>query len=169
MFDNLYLIIASGLLSLIYGYIVSRQILSANPGNKKMQEIASAIQIGAPVSIKKAVRVLEAFDGIVEEATEGELANVAAKANRTGLLCCPHTGVALAVLEKLLQKGMIKKNNRTVVISTANGLKFTDFLYKYHTNKIRGVESKYAHQAMELPPDYEKVRKAILKKLPPKN
>ena len=47
MFGTLSLIIAAGLLAILYGYIVGKQILSASPGNKKMQEIASAIQVGA--------------------------------------------------------------------------------------------------------------------------
>ena len=127
--------------------------------------LASAIQIGDPVSVKKAIRTLKAFEGIVEEATEDELANAARKANRTGLLCCPHTGVALAVLEKLVSRGVIKKKDKVVVISTANGLKFTDFLFKCHTDKIPGVQSDYAFEAIELPAKYEDVRNAIRDKI----
>ena len=127
--------------------------------------LASAIQIGDPVSYKKAIRALQNFNGIVEKATESELANAAGRANKTGLLCCPHTGVALAVLEKLVQSGEIKKKDRVVVISTANGLKFTDFLFKYHTNKIEGVDSEHAFSPIELPADYEQIKNAILDKI----
>ena len=127
--------------------------------------LASAIQIGDPVSYKKAIRALQAFDGIVETATESELANAAGKANKTGLLCCPHTGVALAVLEKLISNGVIKKKDRVVVISTANGLKFTDFLFKYHTNQIEGVASEHAFSPIELSANYEQIRKKILEKI----
>ena len=127
--------------------------------------LASAIQIGDPVSYKKAIRALQAFEGIVETATEGELANAAGRANKTGLLCCPHTGVALAVLEKLINNGVIKKKDRVVVISTANGLKFTDFLFKYHTNKIEGVASEHAFSPIELSANYEQIRKTILEKI----
>ena len=127
--------------------------------------LASAIQIGDPVSYKKAIRALQNFNGIVEKATESELANAAGRANKTGLLCCPHTGVALAVLEKLVQSGEIKKKDRVVVISTANGLKFTDFLFKYHTNKIDGVDSEHAFSPIELPADYEQIKNAILDKI----
>ena len=124
--------------------------------------LASAIQIGDPVSVKKAIRTLQAFDGIVEEATEAELANAVGRANNTGLLCCPHTGVALAVLEKLAERGEISQNDRVIVISTANGLKFTDFLHKYHTGKLKGIDSKFSYSPIDLPADYEKVREAIL-------
>ena len=123
----------------------------------------NGIQIGDPVSVKKAIRTLQAFDGIVEEATEGELANAVGRANLTGLFCCPHTGVALAVLEKLVKRKEISKNNRVIVISTANGLKFTDFLHKYHTDNLEGIDSQFTYAPIELPADYEKVRETILK------
>ena len=45
------------------------------------------------------------YDGIVEQATEQELADAAAEADRTGMFNCPHTGVALAVLKKLVARG----------------------------------------------------------------
>ncbi|MBT6345669.1 MAG: threonine synthase, partial [Nitrospina sp.] len=127
--------------------------------------LASAIQIGDPVSYKKAIRALQAFDGIVEEASESELANAVGRANKTGLLCCPHTGVALAVLEKLINQGKIKQKDRVVVISTANGLKFTDFLFKYHTDQLEGIKSEYAFSPVDLPADYDDVKNAIFNKI----
>src|SRR6185369_10924175 len=74
--------------------------------------LASAIQIGAPVSAKRALRALAALDGIVEQATEQELADAAARADRAGLFTCPHTGVALGALEKLAANGTIKRHER---------------------------------------------------------
>jgi threonine synthase len=127
--------------------------------------LASAIQIGNPVSINKAIKMLKLFNGVVEQATEDELANAAALADKTGLFNCPHTGVALAVLFKLLKRGEIKKDERVVVISTAHGLKFTDFKVKYHENQLEGVESQYANVPVELPPEYDKVKGAILDKI----
>jgi len=58
MIDILYLIILSGLLAIVYGYIVGQQILSSSPGNKKMQEIASAIQEGARAYLKRQYRTI---------------------------------------------------------------------------------------------------------------
>ena len=126
---------------------------------------ASAIQIGDPVSVNKAIRSLKEFDGIVEQATEDELANAAGRANRTGLLCCPHTGVALAALEKLAAKGVIKPKDKVIVISTANGLKFTDFLLKYHADELEDVKSQNVFQPVELPADHDLIRKTIHEKL----
>jgi threonine synthase len=127
--------------------------------------LASAIQIGNPVSINKAIKILKQFNGVVEQATEDELANAAALADKTGLFNCPHTGVALAVLFKLLERDEIKKDERVVVISTAHGLKFTDLKVKYHENQLEEVESQYANAPVELPPEYDKVKGAILDKI----
>ena len=43
----LYLIIACGALSIVYGIWAAQSVMSADAGNKRMQEIASAIQEGA--------------------------------------------------------------------------------------------------------------------------
>ena len=104
--------------------------------------LASAIQIGNPVSYEKAVQAIQMTDGIVEQASEDELANAAAMADLTGMYACPHTGVALAALFKLVQRGEIKASDRVVVISTAHGLKFTDFKVGYHEDKLAEVESR---------------------------
>jgi threonine synthase len=126
--------------------------------------LASAIQIGNPVSYERAVRILRSFDGVVEQVSEEELANAAARADRTGLYCCPHTGVALGALIKLLDKGVIQSHERVVVISTAHGLKFSNFKVDYHNMRLEGIESQYANPPVELEASYEAVLKAIGKR-----
>ena len=123
--------------------------------------LANAIQIGNPVSIRRAISALQAFDGIVEQATEEELADAAARADRTGMFNCPHTAVALAALEKLIGQGEIKKTDRVIVISTANGLKFSEFKTAYHTRTLAGIDVRHANPPVELPNDYDAVRRAI--------
>jgi len=122
---------------------------------------ASAIQIGNPVSVKKAIRTLQRYDGIVEQATETELADAAARADRTGMYNCPHTGVALAVLIKLRERREIGSGDRVVVVSTANGLKFTDFKLGYHERRLAEVSARFANRPVELPHDYDAVRRAV--------
>ncbi|MBN1428695.1 MAG: threonine synthase [Anaerolineae bacterium] len=123
--------------------------------------LASAIQIGNPVSYERAVKVLKQFDGIVEQATEDELANAAARADRTGMYCCPHTAVALAALFKMVERGEIKASDRVVVISTAHGLKFTGFKVGYHDGTLEGVEARYPNPPVELPASIDAVSAAI--------
>ena len=123
--------------------------------------LASAIQIGNPVSYERAVKTLQVFDGVVEQVSEDELANAAVRADRTGLYACPHTGVALAVLIKLLDKGVIHRDQRVIVISTAHGLKFSRFKVDYHNQQLESVLEQYPNPPLELPADYEIVRRTI--------
>ncbi len=125
------------------------------------ETVASAIQIGNPVSGPRAMAALHAMNGVVEQATEQELADACARADRTGLYTCPHTGVALACLFKLRAKGLIEANQRVVVVSTANGLKFTEFKLAYHERRVAGVESKDANDPIFMKPDVERVAAAI--------
>src|SRR5574341_1885298 len=127
--------------------------------------LASAIQIGNPVSFQKAIRTLQTFEGVVEQASEDELANAAARGDRTGLFNCPHTGVALAVLFKLVERGEIHAGQRVVVISTANGLKFPEFKIKYHEARLADVIPQHANQPVHLPADYHQVQEAIMRAL----
>jgi threonine synthase len=155
--------------------IVVAQAAAANPlylaykrGWDKFEPItaqeteASAIRIGNPVSVHRAIRILKAFDGIVEQASEQELAEASAAADRSGAYTCPHTGVALAALEKLVARREITPGQRVVVISTASGLKFTDFKVRYHEGRIASADSKSRNQPIELPNDFEAVKKAVL-------
>jgi len=126
--------------------------------------LASAIQIGNPVSITKAIRTLKQFDGIVMDATEQELSDAAALGDTTGMFNCPHTGVALAALIKLIKSGKIDKAEHVVVISTAHGLKFTDFKVNYHEEKL-GFPCNYANKPIELPARIDAVKDALEKAL----
>lgn len=125
--------------------------------------LASAIQIGNPVSYDRAVKILQQFNGIVEQATEEELANAAARADLTGMFCCPHTGVALASLFKLLDDGIIKKDERVIVVSTAHGLKFSDFKVKYHQSELEKIKSIYANPPLLVPATYGAVMDIVNK------
>lgn len=125
------------------------------------RSLASAIQIGNPVSAPRAMAALKAMNGVVEQATEEELADAAARADRTGLYTCPHTGVAIACVFKLRERGIIKKTDRTVIVSTANGLKFTEFKLGYHEGSLGGVTSRLANRPTHLPPDANEVAAVI--------
>jgi len=158
--------------------IVLAQAKNANPlyvayrnGFKEFKPItpqktlASAIQIGDPVSVIKAIKALQQFDGIVEQASEDELSNAAALADRTGMYSCPHTGVALAVLLKLVEKQVISKTDKTVVISTAHGLKFSEFKVGYHQGTLPDVKSNYANKPIELEANADRVREVLFNEL----
>ncbi|PJJ40557.1 threonine synthase [Hallerella succinigenes] len=127
--------------------------------------LASAIQIGNPVSYPKAVRAIQNTNGIVVSVTEEELANAAHRADRIGLYACPHTGVALGGLEKLVAAGKIDKEEAVIVISTAHGLKFTEFKVGYHEQKLEGIQSKFANPIFKAPAEIGAVMDILKKEM----
>ncbi|KAE8667077.1 Threonine synthase 1 [Hibiscus syriacus] len=126
---------------------------------------ASAIQIGDPVSIDRAVYALKNSNGIVEEATEEDLMDAMAQADSTGMFIFPHTGVALTALMKLRNSGIIGAGYRTVVVSTAHGLKFTQSKVDYHSKNIPDMACRFANPPMQVKADFGSVMDVQMKYL----
>ncbi len=127
--------------------------------------LASAIQIGDPVSYPRARRALEAYDGVVEQASENELSDAAAICDRHGMFMDPHTAVAMAALKKLTADKVINDLDKVVVISTAHGLKFSEFKTGYHEKRLEDVESRLANAPIRLKPDIDEVKRALDERL----
>jgi threonine synthase len=128
--------------------------------------LATAIQIGNPVSFAKAVNALKATNGIVEQAGEAELADAACSADRFGFFNDPQTGVALAAHTKLVKSGQIPRSSRIVVISTAHGLKFADFKMRFHQGGIPGADPSLRNLPVSVPNDIGAIRTAMDGRLP---
>ncbi|GAA0763363.1 sodium-translocating pyrophosphatase [Erythrobacter ramosus] len=77
MLVNLLLIsIGLGLLAIVYGFITSRQVLGADAGNAKMQEIAAAIQEGAQAYLKRqytAIAIVGVIVAVIVAVTLGAI------------------------------------------------------------------------------------------------
>ncbi len=56
--ELLYLISFTGILAVAYSYLLSGQIISSSAGNSRMQEIASAIQIGAKAYLNRQYKTI---------------------------------------------------------------------------------------------------------------
>jgi K(+)-stimulated pyrophosphate-energized sodium pump len=59
-----FLVIACGVLALAYGWFTSRQVLTANAGTARMQEISGAVQVGARAYLNRQYRTI-AIVGVV--------------------------------------------------------------------------------------------------------
>lgn len=78
------------------------------------------------------------------------------QADSTGMFICPHTGVALAALIKLRNRGVIGAGERVVVVSTAHGLKFAQSKIDYHSGLIPGM-GRYANPLVSVKADFGSV------------
>ena len=110
-------------------------------GGKKLESMtahtqATAIQIGNPASWKKALRVLNATGGAVEEVSEVEIAESKAEIGADGIGCEPASAVTLAGLKKLRKSGFVKQTETVVLILTGHLLKDPDFTIKFHRGDL---------------------------------
>jgi threonine synthase len=123
---------------------------------------ASAIRIGDPVSVSKAMAGLMRHGGEVAQASEQQLADACARADAAGFFSCPHTGVTLATVEQYAAAGRFAKEDRVVVISTAHGLKFADTKTAYHGGSLDGVTPSLANRPQRLAADKNAVYDAVM-------
>jgi threonine synthase len=97
---------------------------------------ASAIRIGNPASWRKAVKVVEATGGWVEQATEAEIALAKAEIGAEGIGCEPASAVTLVGLKKLLAAGKIDPTESVVLLLTGHTLKDPDYTIQYHRGDL---------------------------------
>jgi threonine synthase len=100
------------------------------------ETLATAIRIGNPASWKKALRVLHATGGEVEQVSEVEIAEAKAEIGADGVGCEPASAVTLAGLKKLRDRGFVKTGEMVVLILTGHVLKDPDFTIRFHRGEL---------------------------------
>ena len=98
--------------------------------------LATAIRIGNPASWKKALRVLRATEGTVEQVSEVEIALAKAEIGSDGVGCEPASAVTLAGLKKLVKQGFVRPNESVLLILTGHVLKDPEFTLKFHRGDL---------------------------------
>jgi len=142
-------------------------------GGKKLSPMradtmATAIRIGNPASWKKAVRVLEATSGTVEQVSEIEIALAKAEIGADGIGCEPASAVTLAGLKKLVKQGFINRNESVVLILTGHMLKDPDFTIKFHRGDLfsdKNMEAAILKEQQRAPIVLDANPQAVLKVL----
>jgi threonine synthase len=100
------------------------------------ETMATAIRIGNPASWKKAIRVIEATGGTVEQVSEVEIAQAKAEIGSDGIGCEPASAVTLAGLKKLVQQGFVRPHESIVLLLTGHLLKDPEFTLKFHRGDL---------------------------------
>jgi threonine synthase len=95
------------------------------------ETVATAIRIGAPVSWKKAMNAIRESGGTAETVTDEEIISAQKLLARgEGLFVEPASASSIAGLIKLVENGVIDKDERIVCVTTGHGLKDPDTAVK---------------------------------------
>jgi len=100
------------------------------------------------------------MNGVVEEATENELADACARADRTGLTRArtPASPSHARTSSAIAGDRRARSRGRRL---DATALKFTEFKLGYHESTLPDVASRLANVPVSLPPDVDVVAKHI--------
>ena len=139
-----------------------RQAFVANP---HPETLATAIKIGDPVSWPKAWEALGA-EGVVEKASEQEIADAKAVIGKCGIGCEPASAATLAGIKKLRAAGRLRADENIVAVLTGNVLKDPDYIYRYHTGQLKGpdgqaIESNHGNALIVVPNDIDAIARLL--------
>lgn len=114
------------------------------------ETVATAIRIGSPVNWKKAIRAIRDSGGTAETVTDHEILEAQSLlAKNEGIFVEPASASSIAGLRKLLDSGIIKRDDMVVCVTTGTGLKDPD------------APLLYAKKPIEIEADVNIVRKIV--------
>jgi len=130
------------------------------------ETLATAIRIGDPVSWPKALHEVRTSGGVVEKVTEQEIADAKAQIGRAGIGCEPASAATLAGIRKLTAAGLIDREADVVGVLTGNVLKDSDYVYKYHTDKLEApggtkIRSTFGNRPVVVPNDPARIEELL--------
>jgi len=120
---------------------VDRYFADWTASGRAAKTVASAIEIGRPVNLPKALRSLEAMNGVVRQVSDEEILDGKAMVGRFGYGCEPASGASVAGLRILRHEGVIEPSDRVVCILTGHALKDADATVKYHQSAGRAMSN----------------------------
>jgi threonine synthase len=144
-----------------YDYI-RQQDKQSFPTVTKPETLATAIKIGDPVSYPKALLEITTSEGVVEKASEQEIADAKAIIGLCGIGCEPASAATLAGIKKLRAHGVIRHDADIVAVLTGNVLKDPDYIYRYHTSQLddphgQRITSTFGNQPIVVPNDPDRI------------
>ena len=123
----------------------------------KAETIASAIKIGDPVNLDKAIRALEWTGGVVEEVSDQEIMDAKAAIDGAGIGCEPASACSLAGAKKLAGRGIIKRGDTVLGILTGHILKDPEATIGYHADQLPGIKAAAPNRMLQAEDDIEQI------------
>lgn len=122
--------------------------------------VASAIQIGNPVSWVKALDAIRFTGGEVEQVSDAEIMDAKAVVDATGVGCEPASAASVAGARRLVEQGVIDRDEKVLCVLTGNLLKDPDATIRYHMEKLP-MASAHANRLLVVEPDIGSVEEAL--------
>ena len=123
----------------------------------KADTIATAIKIGNPVNLQKAIRALEWTSGIVEEVSDQQIMDAKAVVDGAGVGCEPASACSVAGTKKLVERGIIKRGDTVLGILTGHLLKDPEATINYHANQLADLVPQYANQMLQAEDSFDDI------------
>ena len=138
---------------------------------RRAATLATAIQINRPVNLIKALRALDACDGVVRQVTDQEILDAKAQIGAGGFGCEPASAASVAGARLLRAEGIIAPSDRVVCILTGHQLKDPTATVAYHTPSAEASQkmltdndigsTEYANEPLVVENDYDKILQAV--------
>ncbi len=132
--------------------LISSFYLDMDRSARRAATLASAIQINRPVNLKKALRALEATNGVVRQVGDQEILDAKAQVGAGGFGCEPASAASVAGLRLLRQEGTIAPSDRVVCILTGHQLKDPTTTVAYHAADAEQFEKVLGKQGVHAAP-----------------
>jgi threonine synthase len=151
--------------------MIQKMYAGMDEANYFPHTVASAIEIGRPVNLPKALRALQTMNGVVREVSDDEILEHRAMVARYGFGCEPASAASVAGLRKLREEQIISPDDTVVCILTGHELKDPNVTVKYHTGiDMKSVQDlaprstphgKLANRPIAVEDDLQKIIKAM--------
>lgn len=103
------------------------------------ETLATAIRIGAPRSVEKAIRELDHLRGTALAVSDAEIMAAKGAVDACGVGCEPASAASIAGLKRLVETGVIERDATVAAILTGHLLKDPDTTVAYHEGKLEGI------------------------------
>ncbi|MCY4145437.1 MAG: threonine synthase [Chloroflexi bacterium] len=123
----------------------------------KAETIATAIKIGDPVNLQKAIRALAWTGGVVEQVNDQQIMDAKALIDGIGIGCEPASACSLAGTQKLVERGIIQRGDTVLGVLTGHVLKDPEATIGYHADALPGITPGLRNPMLHAEADLEQI------------
>ena len=123
----------------------------------KAETIATAIKIGNPVNLGKAIRALEWTNGVVEQVSDQQIMDAKAVIDGVGIGCEPASACSVAGTKKLVERGFIKRGDTVLGVLTGHVLKDPEATIGYHAGSLPDLRPLYANTMLQVDDNFDEL------------